>query len=138
MSLLSAFRSRIPFPLEDEEQLSEFANRVIASDSIPGWIMRRGLLVHRCSSSIEYVRSLSEFDNEPYVEQITIPTLLAKAEGAELAGQSQMVHDRLTNCKSKLLIDFTHDQGAGEHCEMGARLFYSETVSAWLDTVLSK
>ena len=85
-----------------------------------------------------FVRDLAEFDNEPIIDQITIPTLIARAEADDLAFQADEVFNRLTNCKTKKLIKFTHEQGAAEHCEMGARSFYNETVFAWLDELFNK
>jgi len=86
---------------------------------------------------LEYANSLYEFDNGPLLDKIEIPVLITKAEDDEIAGQAELVYDRLTNSKNKSIIKFSKKDGAEEHCETGARMFYSEKVYSWIDTILS-
>lgn len=148
MSLLTAFRSRMPFPESTANQLPEgpvwavsvlnfMLNWMQASQSALGWTLRRGMLVHSCDSPMELVRSFAAFDNAPYVGKITIPTFCAKAEDDDLGFQTNDVFENLSDCKSKQMVTFGAMEGAGDHCEMGARQFYAETVFAWLEELFN-
>lgn len=147
LNLLNAFRGHLPFPQSICDQLpggpgwatmllSFILNRLAAGSSMPGWALRRGMLVHGHETPIEYVRSLAEFDNQSILGQIKIPTLITKAEDDEIAAQAETVYDRLVNTDKKCLMRFTDEDGGAEHCETGARTFFSEKVFAWLDDIL--
>jgi pimeloyl-ACP methyl ester carboxylesterase len=148
LSLLDAFRSRLPFPRSICDQLPEgpawaatlldfILNRMAAGNSMPGWIFRRGMLVHGCNTPMEYVKSLHEFDNKRILESIKVPTLITRAELDEIGSQASDVYEALVNCEKKKLIVFADEDGAGEHCQTGARMLFSEKVFQWLGEVLS-
>jgi hypothetical protein len=141
LNLLDAFRGRLPFPQSICDQLPEgpgwatmllsvILNHLAAGSSMPGWALRRGMPVHGHDTPIEYVRSLAEFSNQSILGQIKIPTLIRKAEDDEIAAQAETVYDSLVNTDEKCLMRFTDEDGAAEHCETGARAFFSEKVFA--------
>ena len=149
MSLFDAFCERLPFPQSICDQLPEgpwwavtildfILGRMLGGAGMLGWVLRRGLLVHGCATPLEYVRTLPQFDNKPVLGQIKIPTLITKAEGDAIAAQAEAVLEALVSCERKELVRFGEGDGAQEHCETGARMFYHEKVFAWLDNVLPK
>jgi esterase/lipase len=104
---------------------------------MPGWALRRGMLVHGCDTPMKYVPSLATFDNQSTLGQIKIPTLITKAEDDEIAAQAETVYDRLVSSDKRYLLRFTDEDGAAEHCKTGARTFFNEKVLTWLDNTLS-
>jgi hypothetical protein len=49
---------------------------------------------------------------------------------------ARQLHDRLT-CE-KRFMSFTAGEGAGAHCEVGARSLFNQRVFDWLDSVLRR
>jgi pimeloyl-ACP methyl ester carboxylesterase len=147
LNLLDAFRGRLPFPQSICDQLPEgpgwaamllgfILGHMAAGNSMPGWALRRGMLVHACDTPMEYVRSLAAFDNQSALGQVKIPALITRAEGDEIAAQAETVYERLVSTDKKCLMRFTDEDGAAEHCETGARAFFNEKVFTWLDNTL--
>ncbi|MBP7864906.1 MAG: hypothetical protein KA419_03070 [Acidobacteria bacterium] len=56
------------------------------------------------------------------------------AEDKDLPGQAPKLHEALKCPKTFLL--FTKEEGAEEHCQMGALLISNAKILDWLDTVL--
>lgn len=99
-----------------------------------GWSLRRGLLVHGVKSPMAYVRLAQDYTLEGRVEQIRCATLICSAENDDIGVTARRLHDALT-CE-KTLIAFTASEGAGEHCEAGARSVFNQRAFDWLDAVL--
>ena len=147
LNLLDAFRARLPFPQNICDQLPDgpawaipvlnfILNRLVAAQGMAGWALRRGMLVHGYDTPLAYVRSLNVFDNTAFLDKITIPTLVTMAEMDEVSAQAKLVYEKLVECHEKKLIIFRDEEGAGDHCEMGERMYFSEQVFAWLESVL--
>src|SRR3569833_199214 len=148
LGLEQAFRERLPFPRGIADRLPRepawavsllglLLGRMAGGAGAGGWVLRRGMLVHGTTTPLDFVRTLHEFDNAPVLGKIRVPTLVTHAMEDGLAGQAKVVFEKLTACEKKEYMQFSDETGAGEHCELGARSFYSEKVFAWLDDVLS-
>jgi hypothetical protein len=61
---------------------------------------------------------------------ITCPTLIATAEDDDLCKDMPAFFDQLS-CP-KQLIQFSAAEGAGDHCESGARVLFHQRVFDWL------
>ena len=86
-----------------------------------------------CQASGREVRII--YHREGLYHKITCPTLVCEAEKDQFfAGQPKMLYDALT-CP-KTLLRFTAEDGAEEHCQVGALLLYNHRVFEWLDTTL--
>ena len=67
--------------------------------------------------------------------QIRCPTLVCSAENDDIGVTARKRYDALS-CE-KALIAFTAKEGAGEHCEAGARSLFNQRAFDWLDEVLA-
>ncbi len=99
-----------------------------------GWALRRGLLVHGLKTPIDYLRLTADYATER-PEAIRCPTLICSAENDELGATARDLYDRLA-C-SKTFLAFKASEGAGEHCESGARAWFNQCVLDWLDETLA-
>jgi pimeloyl-ACP methyl ester carboxylesterase len=99
-----------------------------------GWVLRRGLWVHGARSFEDYFRQLAEYSIEGRAERIQCPTLVCSAEDDGVAVTARQVYDAL-RCPKEFL-DFHRSEGAGEHCEAGARLLFHQRAFNWLDELL--
>jgi pimeloyl-ACP methyl ester carboxylesterase len=143
-SLFDEFKSRLPAFIARELPQG---NRLVLSllsfildrrmrHPTAGWGLRRGLWVHGVDSPLAYVRLTQDYTLEGRVEQIRCPTLICSAENDEIGVTAKKLYAALT-CK-KACITFTAKEGAGEHCEAGARSLFNQRVFDWLDSVLTE
>lgn len=96
-----------------------------------GWALRRGLWAHRAATLDEYLRQIIEYTLAGRAGRIRCPTLIAFAEDDDIAASAQKIYDALT-CE-KEFVRFYRKEGAGEHCESGARLLFHRRAFDWLD-----
>jgi Alpha/beta hydrolase family len=100
-----------------------------------GWALRRGLLVHGLKMPIDYLKLTAVYVTER-PETIRCPTVICSAENDEIGVTARDLYDRLT-C-NKTFLAFKASEGAGEHCESGARAWFNQRVLDWLDETLAE
>ena len=99
------------------------------------WAIENGLFTFQVGSIWGLIDATESWSLEGVANKITCPTLVCEAEGDHFfAGQPKMLYDALT-CP-KTFMRFTADDGAEEHCQLGALLLYNHRVFSWLDTTL--
>jgi hypothetical protein len=96
------------------------------------WPLRQ--LVHGAASPIDYLLALREYSLKDHAAQITCPVLVCDAEGDDISASAPQLVEALTGQKS--YIHFTVAEGAGDHCEAGARTLYHARSFGWLDNLL--
>ena len=69
-------------------------------------------------------------------ERITCPTFVCNAENDPIGATAPDLVAALT-CPHEF-VTFTAAEGAGDHCEAGARLLYDARSLGWLDGVLGR
>ena len=99
-----------------------------------GWVLRRGLWVHGVETPLELVRLMGDYTLEGRAERIACPTLVCSAERDEIGVTARRLFDALS-CQ-KEFATFTAAEGAGAHCESGARAVFNQRALDWLDGVL--
>jgi len=137
--LHAAFLRRLPAPLAaGVRRGSRAGERVLRAllgflitKPTAGWALRRGLLVHGVEEPIEFVASLRFFTLAGRAERISCPTWVCSAEGDEISESAPELFAALT-CE-KQYVRFTAAEGAGDHCEAGARTLYHARSFNWLD-----
>ena len=108
--------------------------RLIAGRPTAGWALRRGMLVHGAGSPLAYLDSLRAFTLAGRAAQIKCPTWVCNAEDDEIGASAPQLLDAL-RCP-KTFVQFTTADGAGDHCEQGARTLYHARSFGWLDHLL--
>ena len=93
--------------------------KTLASKPTAGWALRRGQLVHGVASPIDYLLALREYSLKDCAPKITCPVLVCSAEGDDISASAPQLVEALT-CE-KHYVHFTEAEGAGDHCEAGAR-----------------
>jgi pimeloyl-ACP methyl ester carboxylesterase len=97
--------------------------------------LKRGMWTHGVSTPLEYVRAMASYTLKGLADRITCPTLVCEAENDVRGGDAKPLYDALT-CPKKYIL-FTNEEGAGEHCEAGARSLFDQRVFDWLDEMLA-
>lgn len=108
--------------------------KTLASKPTAGWALRRGQLVHGVGSPIDYLLALRQYSLKDYASKITCPVLVCSAEGDDISASAPQLVEALT-CE-KHYVRFTAAEGAGDHCEAGARALYHARSFGWLDNLL--
>jgi pimeloyl-ACP methyl ester carboxylesterase len=96
-----------------------------------GWALRRGLWAHGVATIEEYLRLMDDYSLAGRAEKIRCPALVCFAEDDEISGSARKAYDSLTG--EAELLPFRRSEGAGEHCEAGARLLFHQRALDWLD-----
>lgn len=69
-----------------------------------------------------------------YAERITCPTFVANAEADDISASAPQLVAAL-RCPHEFRT-FTTAEGAGDHCEAGARTLFHARAFAWLDDIM--
>jgi pimeloyl-ACP methyl ester carboxylesterase len=108
--------------------------QVLEAKPTAGWALRRGQLVHGVDDPIEYLLALRDYSLKGHAEMITCPAFVCNAEGDDISASAPHLFEVLTAEKEYTL--FKAAEGAGDHCEAGARTLYHALSFRWLDRVL--
>ena len=140
--LFASALSRMPKPLRDGFAVGRplptaLLRRILdmlASKPTAGWALRRGQLVHGVDSPLAYLQALRDYTLAGRAEQIICPTFVCHAEGDDIGDSAPQLAAAL-RCPHQF-VTFTAAEGAGDHCESGARSLYHSRSFAWLDPIL--
>lgn len=108
--------------------------RVVMAKPTVGWALRRNLLVHGLSDPLEFFRMAPQFSLKGREASITCPTFVCSAEHDDLSALAPQLYEALT-CP-KTYVRFRAADGAGEHCESGARTLFHQVAFDWLAGIL--
>lgn len=140
--LFDAAVERIPKPLaagmlEDRRLATGALRRILrflAAKPTAGWALRRGQLVHGVGDPISYLFALRDYSLKQRAANISCPMFICNAEGDDIGASAPMLFDAVA--VEKEFVHFTIAEGAGDHCEAGARTLYHARSFGWLDGVL--
>lgn len=126
--------------INDEEAAKEYDKDImenIGADVNTGWFYANGMFTFGANSPSELLRMLKPYNMKNYAEKIKCTMLVVDSEDEKgLPGQSKQLFDAL-ECPKEFMF-FTTEEGAGEHCQMGAIMISGERILNWLeDTMLN-
>jgi len=122
-------------PLLDDEHSCETLNAEIVKEMHTNpsirWAFSQGMYTFAAATPVEWLRKTREYRLETVVSQISCPMLVVDSEHDTLTGgQSKQLYAALRSPKSFLF--FTEEEGAGEHCQVGASMLSQERLLNWL------
>jgi pimeloyl-ACP methyl ester carboxylesterase len=140
--LFAAALKRIPGPLaggltDGRSAAAAVLRRVLRMQErkpTAGWALRRGQQVHGADDPIDYLRSLRDYSLRDLADKITCPTFVCNAEDDDISQSAPQLAQALTS--EKEFVTFTASEGAGDHCEAGARTLFHARSFGWLDRTL--
>jgi pimeloyl-ACP methyl ester carboxylesterase len=143
-SLLEEFKNRLPgWIARDIPNGKPFVLRLLnfiltrkMRHPTGGWGLRRGLWVHGVKRPLDYVNLTQQYTLQDRAQHIRCPTLICSAESDDIGVTARKLYNALS-CP-KAFIAFTAQEGAGEHCEAGARSLFNQRAFDWLDEVFSR
>ena len=140
--LHASFLERLPGPLAGPfDRRNRLAKAVVgmilgrlAKKPTAGWALRRGMLVHGTPDVLAYIEALRAYTLADRAERIRCPMWVCNAEGDDIGASAPQLVAALT--VDTTFVRFTTAEGAGAHCEVGARELYHERSFGWLDARL--
>lgn len=99
------------------------------------WAFGNGMYTFKASSPSDWVIKASEYCLEGVADKIECPTLVIDTENEQsFPGEAKKLYDALVCPKTWML--FTAEEGAEEHCQIGAALISGQKVFGWLGETL--
>lgn len=100
------------------------------------WAISHGMYVSNTKTPAEYMLNSENYYLKGIAEKIKCPTLVIDTENENFfKGQAKHLYDAL-KCKKDFLL-FTAEEGAEEHCQVGAKLIASERIFNWIEIILN-
>jgi pimeloyl-ACP methyl ester carboxylesterase len=121
---------------ESDEQLDEAIERVMAKNTMARWVIRNGLWSFGSDTPTAFLKSVVEYNlRDGIAEQIACPVFVGRGESDEfLHGQPEELMKHLN--APATLVNFTDAEGAGSHCQSGAKSLLVARSLDWLDDTL--
>ena len=137
--------SRVPEGMEREQFFSyirenpgdfdNVMNDMMKTNTEMRWSMNNGMFTFKASSPADWMLKCSEYHLAGIAELIECPTLVIDSEGDKsFPGQAKKLFDAL-KCPRKWML-FTAEEGAEEHCQVGAALLSTMRILDWLEEAL--
>ena len=119
------------------EEIDQAIYEKMKSDPSFRWSIANGMFTFNARSPSDWLRMTRGYTLKNVAHKISCPTLIVDSEGdREMPGQAPKLYGALTCPKDFLL--FTNEEGAGEHCQMGAILLSNARILDWLDHIMMK
>ncbi|MBN2125473.1 MAG: alpha/beta fold hydrolase [Deltaproteobacteria bacterium] len=126
--------------IKDKEASKAFDKAVLegmTKDVDVGWFFANGMYTFQAQSPSEYLRKLKPYHMKDCADRIRCTMLVVDSEGdRDLPGQARQLYDAL-KCPKEYML-FTKQEGAEEHCQMGAIMISNERILNWLEKVMLK
>jgi alpha-beta hydrolase superfamily lysophospholipase len=100
------------------------------------FILDRGMWVHGATTPWEYFKMFQAYSLADVASNIQCPTFVDEAENDRRRGGGKDLYDAL-QCPKEYVL-FSTSEGAGEHCEAGAREVFFQKMFDWLDPILAR
>lgn len=100
------------------------------------FILGRGMWVHGATTPWEYLRMFQAYSLAEVARNIQCPTFVNEAENDRRRGGGRELYNAL-QCPKEYVL-FAASEGAGEHCEAGAREVFFQKMFDWLDPILAQ
>ena len=101
------------------------------------WAMANGMFTFQAKSPSQWLKMTRAYTMKDIAKQITCPMLIVDSEAdKDMAGQAPKLYDALTSHKDYIM--FTKEEGAEEHCQMGAILISNARILDWLDDIIMR
>ena len=118
------------------EQLNEKLYQVAKVNTEMRWKIYQGMYVFGCRTPADLVLAASKLYLSDIAEKIQCPTLIVDTDTDGLIdSQARPLFDVLTCPKDYML--FSAKDGAGAHCQCGAKLIGNERIFEWMENVFA-
>lgn len=127
----------LTFADKNPEELNHTLTEAAEKSSEFRWKISQGMYVFGSSTPAEFVTAAGKYCMDGIAEKIECPTLIVDSDGDGLIGsQARPLYDALV-CKKEYML-FKGAEGAGAHCQCGAKLIGNERIFSWIEDILNE
>jgi esterase/lipase len=102
------------------------------------WVMANGMFTFHAKSPSEWLKMTRPYTMKDVAAKITCPILIVDSEGDKfMPGQALKLYNALVSHRKDYML-FTKEEGAEEHCQMGALLISNARILDWLDDIMMR
>jgi len=118
------------------EEMDKAIYEKMKSDPSLRWVMANGMFTFHAKSPSAWLKMTRPYSMKDVAGKITCPILICDSEGdRDLPGQAPKLYEALRCPKDYML--FTKEEGAEEHCQMGAIGISNARILDWLDNIIT-
>jgi len=126
--------------LDSEEGAAKMDKEIykrMKTDPSLRWLMANGMFTFHAKSPSDWLKMTRPYTMKDVAEKITCPTLIVDSEeDKDMPGQAKKLFAALRCPKDYML--FTREEGAEEHCQMGAVILSNARILDWLEDIMTK
>ena len=124
-----------PSGSDDPKAEKEINNEIYEEmEKNPGvrWVFGNGMWTFGAESPSELIKMARPYTMKNVADKIKCKMLIVDSEGdSDMPGQAKKLYEAL-KCPKEYML-FTKEEGAEEHCQMGACFISTERIFNWLD-----
>lgn len=121
---------------EGAEKIDKVMYAKMKTDPSFRWVMANGMFTFHAKSPSRWLKMTRPYTLNDIAAKITCPILIVDSEGdRDMPGQARMLYKALTSPRKDFML-FTKEEGAEEHCQMGALLISNARILDWLDGIM--
>jgi pimeloyl-ACP methyl ester carboxylesterase len=125
----------LEFIRSDPDDFNKGAWKMAETNSEMRWGMQNGIFTFGADSPGDWWLKCADYTMEGLTDKITCPILVVDSEGDKsFPGEARKLYDALTG--NKTWMQFTAEEGAEEHCQIGAGFLSGERIFNWLAETL--
>lgn len=121
--------------LDDPQAAAELdreIRRIMETNPSVRWSFGNGMFTFHATSPSDWLRKTRPYTMKDLASRVRCEMLVVDSEDdKELPGQARQLYAALTTPKDFML--FTREEGAGEHCQVGAAILSNHRILDWLD-----
>jgi len=126
--------------LDSEEGAAKMDQEIykrMKTDPSLRWLMANGMFTFHAKSPSDWLKMTRPYTMKDVAGKITCPTLIVDSEeDKDMPGQAKKLFAALRCPKDYML--FTREEGAEEHCQMGAVILSNARILDWLEDITTK
>jgi pimeloyl-ACP methyl ester carboxylesterase len=118
-------------------EMDAYILQAMEQDPSLRWAMSNAMFTFKAASPSDWMRMTRPYVMKDVAGSITARTLIVDSEGdRDMPGQAKKLYDAIVAPKDYML--FTAQDGAEEHCQVGAMVYSNSRILNWLDEVMRK
>ncbi|HOE16295.1 MAG TPA: prolyl oligopeptidase family serine peptidase [Syntrophorhabdaceae bacterium] len=123
---------------EGAEEIDKDIYARMKTDPSFRWVMANGMFTFHAGSPSAWLKMTRPYTMKDVAAKIACPILIVDSEGdKDMPGQAKRLYDALTSPRKDFML-FTKEEGAEEHCQMGAILISNARILDWLDDIMAR
>lgn len=120
---------------EGAEEINKALYNKMKVDPSFRWAMANGMFTFHAQTPSDWLKMTRPYTMKDVAAKIACPVLVVDSEGdKDMPGQARKLFEALKCPKDYML--FTREEGAEEHCQMGALLISNARILDWLDDIM--